>query len=256
MSESIPIKKSTDFTRPKRQGAKPGRVDLIPEEFESLIEDQGSYVRITPTILCPNRTDVEDTNHRLDCPLCFGQQTIDLEAEAFEAWVFIQGIDLNKELAVQGVFDMKDAKMTTRQGTRLYYWYKVEVLDFASVFNQVVKRKSGNKDQLRYCPAKVCDTPHFCMDSAGHSYRLNEDYKINGRELTWMGKRPPTNMLYSITYPVLPTFRVIEFLHENRYYYSSFKSKEKTPVQLPQQVLMRWDYIAKKAGSQVEINNG
>lgn len=250
---SIPIKPASPRTYPKRAGAKPGRVDLVPQEFEALLDDQGSRVKITPTMLCPNRTEIEDTNHVLDCPLCFGDEAIDLEKDSFETWAFIQGIDLNKEMQVQGVFDIKDAKITVKQGVRLYYWYKVEVLDFASVFNQVIKRGAGNEDILRYCPADVCDTPHFLMDSDGKRYDINEDYQINHRKLKWLkAARPSEGSLYSVTYPVLPTFRVIEFLHENRYYYTSFKKKEKTPVQLPQQALLRWDYIAKKSGSQVE----
>jgi len=62
----------------KRANAKPGRVDLIPQEFENLIEDQGVRVRITPSAVCPNRTEVEDTNHSLDCPLCHGSQIYDM----------------------------------------------------------------------------------------------------------------------------------------------------------------------------------
>lgn len=253
MSASIPIKPAAPRSYPKRPGTKPGRVDLIPEEFEALLDDQGTRVRITPSILCPNRTELGDTNHVLDCPLCFEAEVIDLKGECFETWAFIQGIDLQKEMQVSGIFDMKDAKITVKQGVRLYYWYKIEVLDFASVFNQIIKREAGDKDRLRYVPADTCDTPHFCMGSDGVKYVLNEDYTIIDQELRWDGlKRPASGSLFSITYPVLPTFRVIEFLHENRYYYTSFKSAEKIPVQLPQQALIRWDYIAKKSGSQVE----
>lgn len=246
------IKKSSMITRPKRPVSKPSRVDLIPAEFEALIEDQGTYVRITPSLLCPNRTELEDTNHVLDCPLCFGSEVIDLDKHCIETWAFIQGIDFNQQFNVQGVFDIKDARMTVQQDIRLHYWYKVEVLDFASVFNQLIKRGYNDSDRIRYIPSKNCDTPYFLVDNQGKEYKLNVDYKIVDQKIVWSANRPASGSLYSFTYPILPTFRVLEMLHDNRYYYTSSKQKEKTPVNLPQQAHIRWDYIAKKSGQLIE----
>jgi hypothetical protein len=45
-------------------------------------------------------------------------------------------------------------------------------------------------------------------------------------------------------------------MHENRYYYSSFKKDHKVPVNLPQQYAIRWDYIAKQSGSRVPLVEG
>lgn len=246
------IKPASSKTYPKRKPSKPGRVDLIPEEFENLIEDQGVRVRVTAAAVCPNRTEVEDTNHTLDCPLCFGSQIIDMSETCYEDWAFIQGINLSKQFDVQGVFDMKDSQITFKQGIRVGYWYKIEVIDFASVFNEVIKRRSGDVDLLRYIGGTNCDTPYYLVDKVGNRYTLNEDYRIEGRNLTWKGiNRPATGNLYTLIYPVLPTFRVIELLHENRYYYRGFKSAEKEPVQLPQQALIRLDYIANKSGQNI-----
>lgn len=248
-----PVKPANNKSFPKSTLGKSNRIDLKPLDFEKLLDDQGSRVRITPSVICPNRTELTDTNHVLDCPLCFGDSTIDLKGQCFETWAFIQGIDLNKELQVQGIFDMKDAKITVSAAVRMYYWYKVEVLDFASLFNQVIKRGTGDSDNLRYIPADSCDTPYFLIDKLGVQHDLNVHYKVVEQQIRWLTpRRPPEDTLYSFVYPVLPTFRIMEFMHENRYYYTSFKQKEKTPVQLPQQALMRWDYIAKGSGSLVE----
>jgi len=244
---------ASSTTRLKRKG-KPNRVDLVPREFEALIEDQGCYVRITPAMLCPNRTSLTDTNHVLECPLCFGAEVIDLSCHSFETWGFIQGIKFDKMLNVQGVFDMKDATITVQQDVRLYYWYKIEVLDFASVFNQVILRHgSKDIDQLRYKPTNNCDTPYFLMDSSGKEYYLNKEFKIVDQTIQWLTNvRPASGTLYSFTYPILPTFRVLEMMHENRYYYNSFKREDKVPVNLPQQAHIRWDYVAKKSGLLIE----
>lgn len=252
---SSPIKPASGNRYPKLL-TKPGRVDLIPEEFESIIEAQGARVRITPSMMCPNKTSLEDTNHALDCPICFGDEVLDLCDQSIEDWALIQSINLDKKFDVKGIFDLKDAQLTVRQGVRLYYWYKIEILDFSSVYNQLVKRESGGDfDRVRYNPATSCDTPFYCIDSAGVRYYVNEHFRFDGdRRLRWLNsKRPSVGTLYSLTYPILPTFRVIEMMHENRYYYTSFKKKEKVPVNLPQQALIRWDYIAKGSGSNIPL---
>ena len=243
--------------------SKPGRVDLVPEEFESIIEAQGTYIRVTPSMVCPNKTSLEDTNHNLDCPICFGDEVVDLCDQSVEDWAVIQSINLDKKFDVRGIFDMKDAQLTVRQGIRLYYWYKVEVLDFSSVYNQLIKREPGGDfDRVRYNPATSCDTPFYCIDSDSKRYYVNQDFRFDGdKRIRWLGlNRPRSESLYSLTYPILPTFRVIEMMHENRYYYTSFRKPAKTPVNLPQQALIRWDYIAKGSGAnlplRVEGNDG
>jgi len=264
------LKPASVNVRPKRKDSKPSRVDLKPEEFENLIEDQGIYVRITPSILCPNRTDLGDTNHVLDCPLCFGDQLIDSPENAVETWAFLQGIKGQKELQVQGIYDIKDATITTKQAVKLYYWYKIEVLDFSAVYNQLLKRGTGDTDRIRYSSAKpgsapltvltdevlqasAPDVPTICIDSSGIRYARDKDFKIADRQLQWLSKlrRPKSGTLYSLIYPVLPTFRVLDLVHEHRYYYVSFKRLDKVPVHLPQQAVIRWDYLARGSGNQV-----
>lgn len=249
------LKPASDNVRDKRQGSKPGRVDLVPAEFDNLLEDQGVKVRVTPVLLCPNKTDLTDTNHVLDCPLCFGDQVIEVQEKAIEEWAFVQAIKLNKDFQVQGIFDVKDAMLTIKQGVRLYYWYKVEILDFSSIFNQLIKRGSGDFDRVRYNPTSGgVDIPFHLIDSKGVRYD-ERHYKIEDRSIKWKGaKRPEAGTLYSVSYPVLPTFRVLEMLHENRYYYVGFKQKKKYPVQLPQQCVIRLDYFSRYGGGQnVEV---
>lgn len=246
------IKLSSDKKYPKRKNAKPGTVDLIPQEFENLIEDQGIRVRVTAAAVCPNRTEIEDTNHKLDCPLCFGSQVLDMPETCFEDWAFIQSVTLDKKFDVQGIWDMKDARITFKQGIRVSYWYKIEILDFATVFNEVIKRKGSDIDKLRYEAAKNCDHPYLLVDSDGNRYTLNEHYKIDERDLIWKtAVRPAASSLYTLVYPVLPTFRVLELMHENRYYYRSFKRPMREPLQLPQQAHIRLDYLANKAGTNI-----
>jgi hypothetical protein len=245
-------------TYSKRANAKPGRVDLIPENFDNLVEDQGCRARITPSVVCPRRsgdfTEVGDSNHDLNCPLCFGSLIVDLDALAIEDWVFIQGMKIDKNFDPNSRFDIKDAFMSVRHSVRIGYWFKVEVIDFGTLFNQVVLRGVGNTDTLRYPTKDPFDGSFFAVvDHDGTTFAKDTDYTVTGRTLTWLtGNRPNAEKLYSIIYPVIPTYRVLELVHDNRFYYTGFKSPVKTPVQLPQQAHIRWDYLVSKGGSDVQ----
>jgi hypothetical protein len=247
MSEPI-FTSNNKYPKPERR---PGRIDIFPADYDAAIEDQGVRVRIVPAVLCPNRTSLEDTNHVLDCPVCNGDEVVNLESECEESWAYIQGIKLDKNFQAQGIFDMKDAMITVQSHVKLYYWYKVEIVDFPSTYNQLLKRGAGDLDKLRYMPA--CDLAFdqwLLVDRIGQTYEKNVDYKTDEQNIRWLGvKRPAAGTLYSFSYPIRPIFRVLELLHENRYYYFGNKREFKQGVFLPQQAVVRWDYLAKRSGS-------
>ena len=241
---------------PKRQG-KPGRVDLNVPELDNLIDDQGIRLRIVPSLLCPNRTDLSGTNHHLDCEVCNGNEAVDLESECFETFGAIQSIRHEKTFEISGIWDEKDATVTLKSEDRIYYWYKIIVLDFASIFNELVKRDDDDTDKLRYPPNRSCDTPFHLVDSSGIVYKPGVDYRVSKDQyIKWTtAKRPAKDSLYSISYPVFPTFRVLETLHENRFYNITSKQKERVPVNLPQQAVIRWDYLADRSGNREKIDD-
>ena len=242
-----PSSKNT-YAKPKR---KPGRVDLKIDELDSLIIDQGIKVMVTPTLLCPNRDAAEGTNHALDCPVCKGDEAVDLTAESYLTDAVIQGVNSNKEFQIQGVYDPKDAKITFLAENRVYYWYKVEVIDFASIYNEVIERGSGTLDKTRYrIFTGSCDVRPYIVDSLGQSYVKDVDFEFTeNKQINWLTTGPLATSLYSISYPVLPTFRVLETLHDNRFYMESLKSATKRPVNLPQQAVIRWDFMADLSGN-------
>jgi len=220
---------------------KPKRVGLIPQDFDTLVEHQGVYTRITPVLVCPNKDSKYGTNHDLDCPLCRGKQFIDIDEKSFCEWVFMQSIKVEKQLDVQGIWDVKDCRVSTKATTRLYYQYKVEMLDFESIFNELVERKStGDVDLLRYDAVRSCSTDFIVVDKNRKFYEVDKDYRVDDKNLTWIGDKPTG--LYSISYPVHPTFRIIELINENRNYYDVVKG-QKIPIDLPQQAVMRLDYM-------------
>jgi len=235
---------------PKRADAKPGRVDLNLDEVDNLIADQGVRIRIIPSVLCPNRTAIEDTNHALGCDVCKGDEVVDLVDQCFETDALIYSIKLDKQFNPQGVWDVKDAMLTTKAEVRLSYWYKIEVIDHASIYNEVIKKGSGDSDKTRYKIPQSCDTPFHLIDKAGVQYLNGTDFRPEDQAIKWLGSnRPASGTLFSLHYPIIPTYRVLETLHDNRFYMETFKRKERVPFNLPQQAVLRWDYLANKSGS-------
>ena len=240
-------------TRDKRETT-PSRISFDVGAFTELIQDQGVYIKITPSILCPNRDEEFSTNHKINCNVCEGEEAVDLISNSFEAWAFIQAVDLKLDWRREGVLNIKDAQMSIDGTVRLWYYDKIEILDHTSIYNEVIKR-TGNINKLRYnAIIDAQDTNFFMIDSDGILYERVTDYTISGQELTWLDtKGPPQDTLYSIQYPMLPTFRVLELLHENRYYYEDNKNPTKVPIHLPQQCVIRWDFLAKRKGANEDL---
>lgn len=235
--------------RDKRTPSNPGRVDLKVSDFDRILEDQGVRVKVTPSILCPNRQGLHSTNHALNCPTCNLSEAIELPAQSYEEYALIQSVNFKLDWTQSGLYSVKDAVMTIKGGRRLWYYDKVEILDSTSIFNQVVER-TGTTDQLRYAAQNAATTtPFFLADKDGTEYILRTDYNVSGKTLTWVTTGPEEKSLYSIQYPILPVFRVLELLHENRYYYESSGNEKKIPVHLPQQCVLRWDYFRKDGGA-------
>jgi len=251
------VKPSSINRYPKRKGSKPGRVDLIPQEIDNLLDDQGIKLKIIPSLLCPNRDRLGSTNHALDCQVCNGDEAVDVESACYETFGVIQSIRHEKKLEVQGIWDEKDAVLTLQSPDRIYFWYKVVVVDFASIYNELVKRDDDDTDKLRYIPNRSCDTPFHLVGSDGEVYKAGVDFRVSQEQyIRWLGaKRPTTNSLYTVSYPVFPTFRVLETLHENRFYNITSKLKERVPVNLPQQAVIRWDYLASRSGNREKIDD-
>lgn len=241
---------TTGQTRPKRANAKPGRNSLNTGDFDKLIEDQGVKVRITPIALCPNITDLESYNHVLPCPVC-DNGIVDLDSMSQETWALITGI--HKDLKFEaGIFDIKDAQITANSDVRLNYWHKVEVLDFTAPFNQLVKKSDVAYDRMRYTPVTATVNDFYAVGKDGTVYVYNVDFEVLDHGISWIGNAPNTGDIYSINYPMMPTYRVMEMLHANRFYYEDFKRAEKEPIQLPQNAHIRWDFLVKSEGYEKE----
>jgi len=237
----------------KRPNSKPGRVSLVPSEFQNILEDQGCQVRVTPTLLCPNITDLETYNHELSCPIC-DNGIVDLDDKSFEAWALIQSIGKDKRFDNEGIFDMRDAQMTIQADHRVNYWYKVEVLAFTTAFNQLIVRGVGDFDKTRYVIQNEASyNKWYLIDKVGNRYEKDTHFSIGVGGITWLSPtRPAEGMIYSFSYPILPTYRVLDLMHENRYYYEDFKKADKTPVHLPQQAHIRFDFFVKGGGYEKE----
>ena len=233
---------------PKRT-TPPGRIDFDVDAFDTLIGDHGVRVRITPAMLCPNRDGKFSTNHALDCQICEGNEAIDLDSKAFIDFAFIQNLKLNHDWQQSGIFDIKDAMISVKANVRLWYYYKIEVLDHTSIFNELIER-TGPTDKLRYnAQDKAEVTPIYVIDRDGIEYIHKIDFTILGQTLTWVTVGPGEGRMYTIQYPILPIFRVLELPHENRYYYETQDKPTKVPTHLPQQAVIRWDYFTKGSGA-------
>jgi len=238
-------------TRPKRSPSKPGRIAFDVKAFDDLIADQGVFVRITPTLICPNISDLDTYNHSLSCNTC-DNGIVDVASKAVETWAFIQSINKDKEFAEHGIWEMRDAQISFREvDMRVNYWYKIEVLDFTTPFNELIERKIGvTEDKTRYTPQEATTTKFYLIDKDGNEYVKDTDYQITANGIDWLvgGSKPADGTIYSFSYPMLPTYRVLDLMHNSRFYYDGNKRADLLPSHLPQQAHIRFDFLARNKG--------
>lgn len=218
-----------------------------PEDFDRLLAAQGVRICITPVSICPNQ-DINLGNHNLNCPLC-DNGVIEFPDQAEECWAYISGVQIEKLFQTQGVWDMGSAMMTTNSFVRMGFFYKVVILDFSRIHQQLIVRSAtGTTDKIMYEPVPDCKIPYLCADKTGKRYTSGVHFIYEtDKKIRWTGATKPANgVVYTLSYPARPVYRVLDVVHENRFHFVAWKKTSRSPIDLPQQALIKLDYLTRK----------
>lgn len=216
---------------------------LQPVDFDKLIFDQGIRVLHSKTTLCPNCFEKESGHYDINCTLCDNGR---FHFEEKEVWVFLSQKHMEQMIQLQGVWELGDLSITfpayyiDRSVVRVDYFDKITILDFSERTSDLVKRSaSGDTDKIRY---EVTDVDYLATKNK--RYYKDTDFIIKDTNINWINSnRPGPGEIYTLSYMYRPVYRIVNFLHEQRYYYDSFKSNTKNPIYLPIQAQARRDYI-------------
>lgn len=215
---------------------------LVPQlqvdEFNKLIANQGVRCRVYNALRCPNVLKIDTGEHALNCKLC--NDTHFLDVSPTTTFVFFQNQKLNKEYNKEGMWDDQDVASTFKNDVELTIFSKVELLDFSDTFSELVQRQEGQLDRLKYKALSV----KYLISKIGTTYSLGQDFEVNSDgAILWIGNQPMEREIYSICYTYPVTYRAIKALHVNRFSQNSSGQIDVTPIQFPQQWVLRRDFL-------------
>lgn len=220
------------------------RVDFRLEDFDLFIKQKGIRIKVYRTTLCPNVKSIDSSEHEVDCPLCLGNQFVDVLP--FETIAVPQADQLQKPQFPEGQYDRNTILMTFERGIELQYFTLIELCDFTDVFYERIKRQRGQIDVLKY---KACCI-NAVIGSDGKLYYAGSDYNLdpNGSVQWLANKGPQHGEIYSIHYNMKKQYRAIEAFHVDRY--TQVVNKEKGGVvemiKLPEQWKLQKDYFVER----------
>jgi hypothetical protein len=164
-------------------------------------------------------------------------------------WVILYQKKMEEMFQVQGVWELGDVLVTfpayypdTKDVVRVDYYDRITLLDFTERTSDLVTRAmAGDYDMPRYY---VKDVDY--LRSKTTIYNKDVDFTVDNAKIKWLTtNRPSPGSVYSLSYHYPPVYRVVNFFHEQRYYYDGYKKPdgERVPTYLPIQAQMRRDYI-------------
>lgn len=258
-------KPSQDYTlSPRSSGV--FMPDFIPDpslrgqSFDQLLQNRGIRFLHQMAVPCPNMKSVNTNNHHPECPFCDDSQIIHLPGK--EIWGVFTNNTLEKMFEVQGVWEIGTAIATFPteygDGTQADFntFDRLVCPDFQVRLTDIKEYEvtSDGKQSLRYPIVKI---EYMASVRSGVMYEYTDgvDYTIEDGDIKWIsGKEPYYNDLeevgevLSITYVANPVYAVLNVMHELRVTQEyDFASGKKIARRLPQQVLVKRDFLVNDA---------
>lgn len=228
---------------------------LSPDRLDQLIKDLGVRVRLFKSTICPNMKSLESLDHDINCSVC-NNSMIDFCPK--ETIAMFQQQDLVDQFKLQGTFFIDEILVSFPAGITLHRYARVELIDFAEDFFELIQRQVGtNTDRLKY-PAKEVLGVFTVVNNVQTQYYAGADFEldVNG-DIVWLGAHKPADeQIYTIYYRYRPVYRAIKAVHRDRYTQYNLRPNEitspkvtvdgKTYVKLQETWILKRDYLVER----------
>ncbi len=221
------------------------KVNLRADDFDKLVWAHGIHVRHDKTALCPHQYNTKSNHKDINCDICDNGR---IHFDSREVWVLFYQKKMEEMFQVQGVWELGDVLVTLPgkyedgEVIRVDYYDRITLLDFTERTSDLITRAlSGDIDSPRY---EVKDVDYLRTKTT--IYIKDTDFEVSNGDIKWLtGNRPTAAEVYTLSYTYPPVYRVINFFHEQRYYYDSRKQPAgvRVPRYLPIQAQVRRDYV-------------
>lgn len=231
--------------------------------FDELIRNRGLRWRHEKAVICPNLEDLDAQRHNPNCLDCDRGYFFFGACEVIG--MFYQN-KLEQMYEAHGIWDVGQAVVTFQayqagsngepgEGGAVDFQIgdRITCLDYTFTWYEMIEHNASTGiDRLRYPACQV----EIIRDSKKEYFEGRHFSITSNGMIKWMGRdRPGYNApierggIYSIRYTAKPVFFVTQILHEIRATKGINRAtKELVAVRLPQQVLLRRDYLVNHPG--------
>ena len=225
--------------------------------FDQLLQNRGIRFIHRVAAPCPNMVSLNDNNHDPECPFCDQSQILYVQEK--EIWGVHAGNTLEKLFEIQGVWEVGTAVITFPteypDGVQADFNVFDQLIcpDFQVRLSDLKQYDNTMTTSLRYPIARVVNITSI-MNDVRKEYVQDIDFTVVDGNISWIaGQQPSYNVIeelgavLSITYVANPVYNVLQSMHELRVTQELINGV-KTAKRLPQQVLVKRDFLFKSGG--------
>ena len=222
--------------------------------FDQLLQNRGARFTHKKSTPCPNIETVFDNSHNPNCPLCDDGILFYAEKEIFG--VFYSN-SLEKNFEYQGLWEVGSAVVTLPteypDGTQADFntFDQLVIQDFVVRMWELKEYKptANNQQQFRY-PIHTAEYVASAVNDSLVVYQRGVNFNIVNGNIEWIaGQTPNYNAaenkgdVYVVQYYANPVYNVLQHLRELRITQELNLQGQKVARRLPQQVLVRRDFL-------------
>jgi hypothetical protein len=228
------------------------------QNFDQLLQRRGIKFKHYKALPCPNIKLLDDNSHDPTCIHCDGSGIVYYEPRDIVG-VFSSN-SVEKQFEYQGAWEIGSAMVTMPSeydnGDQADFtlYDKLEVLDYTVRLWELkeYEPRPDSKQQLRYPIEKV----GFLITVSGSQmkeYVQGVDFTIDDGQIKWVEGKTPSydysndmGQTYSVSYWANPVFIVLQPMRELRVTQQMLPDGTKISVRLPQQLVIKRDFLVNK----------
>lgn len=224
------------------------------DAFDQLINNRGIRFIHKIAAPCPNMNSLNDNNHDPECPFCDQSQILYVQEK--EIWGVLSSNSLEKLYEIQGVWEVGTAVITfpteypDGEQADFNIYDQLECPDFQVRLSDLREYDGLPTTGSKYPIVRAVNITSI-VDGSKKEYAEGSDYNIVDGKIEWITGSEPyydemndIGEVLSITYVANPVYNVLQALHELRVT-QELVDGEKTAKRLPQQVLVKRDFLFK-----------
>jgi len=231
---------------------------MYKQNFDQLLVARGIRFRHHKSLPCPNIKLLDDNSHDPQCEQCDGSGIIYYEPR--EIVGILTSNSVEKQFEYQGAWEVGSAMVTMpseySNGDQADFtlYDKLEVLDYTVRLWELkeYEPRPDNLQQLRY-PIEKVGYLITATDSQITEFVQDVDFTIEDGQIKWIAGHTPNydyvsdmGQTYSVSYWANPVYIVLQPMRELRVTQQMMPDGTKISVRLPQQLVIKRDFLVNK----------